>query len=482
MKSKTSLILKLVHMLFAWNFRLTFAFLALILFGFVACEEEEVPEPAVPVQDINNNEGYFVARAGEDRSILTGDTVNLSAEFARNQRNNTFKWRFIERPPNSQASISSPQSAAISFQADQPGTYLLELAMFFEQYSAYDTVRVSAFTITDISGSYTDPPSGANGIIRQFLVFQDNLYAVGDFTHIGGAEAFGFARYNGVEWVGLGADLLMDQVYQVIEFQDQLVISGSSREVAADGVIKFVSWREGKQQILGFVDQGPNMAVYQDALYMNFDNRLARWDGRRLDYPNMPTVENITHIEVINDILFLRGYSNEQCVNSSEDVWVYNCEARGFLWQFDGSNWAEYNSTGPAGCLNIGPINWDYHIWINSEPDFKWDIMEGHQGRVYFDCGYIENGIFREIPYPFEKIYDIKSFGNQDLYISGRNQKTGDYTGIMKWDGQQWYTLGDGVNGQIATIQEYKGRLYIGGSFNRSAADSQLNYTVWEER
>ena len=102
-------------MLFAWNFRLHFAFLALILLGLTACEQEDVPEPTASVQDINNNEGYFVARAGEDRSILTGDTVNLSAAFARNQRNNTFKWRFIERPPNSQANISSPESAAISF-------------------------------------------------------------------------------------------------------------------------------------------------------------------------------------------------------------------------------------------------------------------------------------------------------------------------------------------------------------------------------
>jgi hypothetical protein len=341
---------------------------------------------------------------------------------------------------------------------------------------------VSAFTITDLPGSYQYPAVGATGVIRQFLVFKDQLYAIGDFNQIGGVEAAGFARFDGDKWTGLGAHLLMDQVLQMIAFQDKLVISGSSREVATDGTMKYVVWDEGYQQSLGFVNQGSSMAVYRDALFMNFDNRLARWDGERLTYPGMPSVESITHMEAINDVLYLRGYSNEQCVNSTENVWVYNCKATGYLWEYDGFNWSDFNTRGKAACLNVGSITWDYHIWIDTEPDFKWDIMEGYQNRVYFNCGYTENGIVKEISYPFEKIYTIQSIGTDDLYLSGRNQKTGDYTGIMKWDGQQWYTLGAGIDGQVLTIQEYRGKLYIGGSFNRLAGDLPSNYIVWESR
>lgn len=482
MRYETGFTSKHAIMQIPFHLNLNAAFFVLLLLVLVACEQEDMVEPSSPAPDINNNQGYFVARAGEDRSILTGDTVNLTAQFARNQRNNSFQWRFLEIPPNSDAVISNPENITISFQADQPGSYLLELGMFFEQFSSYDTIRVSAFTITDLQGSYRDPTSGANGIIRQFLAFNDKLYAIGDFTQIGGVDAFGFASYDGNQWTGLGADLEMDQVYGIVAFQDKLIISGSSREVAADGVIKYVSWDDGVQQILGFVEQGSALAVFKDAVYMNFNNRLARWDGADITYPDMPSVETIAHIEVINDLLYLRGYSNEQCVNSTENVWIYNCEARGYLWEFDGSNWNDFNSMEQSSCLNVGSINWDYHIWIDVEPDFRWDIMEGYQGKVYFHCGYTDSGTFTEISYPFENINTLQAGRTGDLYISGHNQKTGEYTGIMKWDGQQWYTLGEGVEGDILTIEEYRGELFIGGNFNRLVGESQTNYTVWDGR
>jgi len=454
--------------------------LALVLM--MSCEEEDLLNPTPIPPSINANDGYFVARAGEDRSILTDDTVNLKASFAQNQRNNSFRWRFIEKPPNSNATIANPETANISFEADQPGIYRVELGMFFEQFSSFDTLKVSAFTITNLPGAYQDPEFGASGMVRQFLVFQDKLYAVGDFTTIGGVEAYGFASFDGNNWTGLGERLLMDQVYQIIEFQNRLVISGSSREVGAHGVVKFVTWDGNSWQTLGFSEEGSGMAVYQDFLYLNFGNRLIRWDGASITYPDYPPVETITHIQVLNEQLYLRGYSNEQCVNSTEDVWVYNCEARGSLWEFDGFSWVDIENAANAQCLNIGSINWDYHIWITSEPAFNWNVMAGYQDKLYFNCGYAENGTFNDFSYPFEKIYTLQTLGNQDLYLSGRSQKTGDYTGIMKWDGRQWYTLGEGVDGEIMTIQEYRGQIYIGGFFSRSAGAPQTNYTVWSGR
>ena len=465
---------------FTVKLRVGIALIIFIFSGLIACEDEEILDPVVSAPNINNTDGYFVARAGEDRSILTGDTVNLQASYARNQRNNSFLWRLIEKPPNSQANIANPESATISFKADQPGIYKLELGMFFEQFNAFDTVKVSAFTITNLAGSYNNPVAGANGVVRQFLVFQGKLYAVGDFIEIGGVEAYGFASFDGNQWSGLGASLGMDQVYQIIEYKNRLVISGSSREIAADGVIKFVSWDGNHWQTLSFAEDGSDMAVYQEALYLNFGNKLARWDGDNITFPNVPQVENITFLKSIDDRLYLRGYSGEQCVNSTENVWVYNCEANGYLLQFDGSSWSEFDNPTNAACLNSGIINWDYHIWINNQPDFKWELIEGYQSKVYFHCGYLENGTFKDFSYPFEKIYTLQEIGDQDLYLSGRNQKTGDYTGIMKWDGRQWYTLGDGVDGSILTMQDYQGKLYVGGSFNRSPGDLQTNFTVWE--
>ena len=67
-----------------------------------------------------------------------------------------------------------------------------------------------------------------------------------------------------------------------------------------------------------------------------------------------------------------------------------------------------------------------------------------------------------------------------ELYLSGQNQKTGDYSGIMKWDGDQWFTLGAGVDGVITTIQSFQGKLYIGGRFNRAIGQPKTNFTIWQ--
>ena len=448
---------------------------------FSSCEEDEIINTGIPASLSNNNQAYFVARAGNDRSILTGDTVVLQAVLANNQRNNRFSWRFLSRPEGSLASIADPDGPMVSFLADQPGIYKLELGMFFDQFSSFDTVNVAAFTISKLDGVYSSPQKGANGIIRQFLVFQDRLYAVGDFNEIGGIKASGIASYDGSEWIAVGQELLMDQVYQIVEFQNQLYVNGSSREVGRDAVRKFAFRTGNKWRYLAFTSEGFNMEVYQNSLYLNFGDKLAKWDNENLTYIDLPKpLKSITHLESANGMLYLRGVSDEECTNSTENVWVYNCTATGYFLQFDGTSWSEVSTMQYEDCLNAGAINWDYHIWINDEPDFQWSTMTGNESRLYLPCGLLEKGAIAEFSYPLEKIYAMHLLGDDNLYIGGINQKTRNYTDLMKWDKDQWYTLGDGIDGQVFTIEEFRGKLYVGGWFNRNASQSPTNFTVWE--
>ena len=463
------------------NTRLIFSMLILQQLLFSSCEEDKILDTVVPVSLVNNNQAYFVARAGVDRSILTGDTVVLSALFAENQRNNNFSWRFLSQPEGSLASIADPKDPVISFLADQPGIYKLELGMFFDQFSSFDTIKVSAFTISKVEGQYKSPEKGANGLIRQFLVFKEKLYAVGDFNEIGGIKASGIASYDGSQWMAAGEELLMDQVYQIIEFQNRLYVSGSSKEVARDGVRKFAFWDGARWRHLAFTIEGFHMQVYQNSLYLNFGDKLGKWENDNLSYIDLPKpMKSITHLESANGLLYLRGVSDEECINSTEDQWVFNCMATGYFLQFDGTSWTELSSNSHGECLNIGTINWDYHRWINNEPDFQWSTMTGHLNKLYLPCGLLENGLFKEFSYPLEKIFSMQLLGDENLYISGYRQTTGNYMGIMKWDEDQWYGLGDGIDGRVMTVEEFEGKLYIGGRFNRAPGHPPTNFTVWE--
>ena len=286
--------------------RFVFSTLLSVSLLFLGCEDEEVVNNT-QTSATNNNQAYFVARAGKDRSIMTGDTVVLKASFAENQRNNTFSWRFVELPEGSQATIQDSQLPVVSFLADEPGIYKLELGMYLDQFSSFDTVSISAFTVTELQGEYQSPAQGANGLIRQFLTFKDKLFAVGDFNEIGGVKALGIASYDGTRWQAAGDELQMDQVYQLIQFRDNLYVSGSSKEVAKDGVRKFAQWDGMTWRNLGFTQKGYHMAVYQDKLYLSFGDRLATWDNNSLTYLDLPLDINITHLESANGLLFVRG-------------------------------------------------------------------------------------------------------------------------------------------------------------------------------
>ena len=460
--------------------RFVFSTLFSVSLLFLGCEDEEVANNT-QTSATNNNQAYFVARAGKDRSIMTGDTVVLKASFAENQRNNTFSWRFVELPEGSQATIQDSQLPVVSFLADEPGIYKLELGMYLDQFSSFDTVSISAFTVTELQGEYQSPAQGANGLIRQFLTFKDKLFAVGDFNEIGGVKALGIASFDGTRWQDAGDELQMDQVYQLIQFRDNLYVSGSSKEVAKDGVRKFAQWDGMTWRNLGFTQQGYHMAVYQDKLYLSFGDRLATWDNNSLTYLDLPLDINITHLESANGLLFVRGASNEACVNSTENVWVRNCSATGYLLQFDGVSWSEMIQHDTDDCLNIGSINWDYHIWYNIQPDFQWDMMTGNFKRLYTLCGYFENGSFNEFSYPFEKIYSLDLVGGNSLYISGTSQKELGYSGVMMWDENQWFSLGAGIEGQVRTVEQYQGKIYVGGRFTHSIDESTKNFIVWDQ-
>jgi hypothetical protein len=449
----------------------------LVLFSFVGCEDTEVVPPTG--QDVAS-ERYFIARAGEDRNMLTGDTINLSAIFARNQSSNSFKWRFLSTPENSKVSLNNPNQPTTWFEADQQGIYTLELGMFFDRFSTFDTVKVSAFTISHLNGSYQTPEIGANGMIREFKVFQGQLYAAGDFTSIGGVAVSGLARFDGSRWSAVGSGDHQERVYNLVEYQGKLYVSGSSRVAAKEEEFSVTYWDGQTWKGLGFTGSGKDLVILNNELYLNFGDRVASWDGMNLKYLEVPGVDEVTYLETLNDLLYVRGLSDSNCVSSTKEDWVYDCQAIGYLLQYDGNTWNEVRISDESSCFNTGLVYWNDHEWIETDPNLNWDFMIRYQNKLFFPCGYSENDTFTEFSYPFAQTIMLQRLSESDLFISGRSQKiANDYNGVMRWDGNQWYTYGEGVEGQVLTVEEFQGNLYIGGSFAYALGSKGTNYTVW---
>lgn len=73
------------------------------------------------------------------------------------------------------------------------------------------------------------------------------------------------------------------------------------------------------------------------------------------------------------------------------------------------------------------------------------------------------------------------------LYIVGNFRQAGGITvnGIAKWDGNSWSAMGSGFNGTVYGIGSFENQLYVGGSFTSSGSTSlnrlaRWNGTDWE--
>src|SRR4051812_21782875 len=68
-----------------------------------------------------------------------------------------------------------------------------------------------------------------------------------------------------------------------------------------------------------------------------------------------------------------------------------------------------------------------------------------------------------------------------NLYVGGAFSKAGglDAPGIARWDGRNWFPVGQGVRGGVWALAVKGGELYVGGSFVTIGSVSATNIAKW---
>lgn len=130
--------------------------------------------------------------------------------------------------------------------------------------------------------------------VRRFEVIDDELYVLGHFTMIDGQPCTGIAKRVGNGWQCIGDfDCSFCGFYDIIRYQDRLVVSGSLAFGANPyhHIMQYVNgaWIPvGPYGILGSLSGGGPLEVYQGDLYVgglihlsagNAGFALMRWDG-----------------------------------------------------------------------------------------------------------------------------------------------------------------------------------------------------------
>lgn len=92
------------------------------------------------------------------------------------------------------------------------------------------------------------------------------------------------------------------------------------------------------------------------------------------------------------------------------------------------------------------------------------------------------SGLLGNIPSTAPVMYphDMCLFGT-DLIVAGNFRKAGGQivNGIAKWDGTQWLPMGQGFNSTVYGVEVYNGELYAGGDFTMSGTTSLTYIAKW---
>ena len=81
---------------------------------------------AITVAEVNS---VPVADAGDDQSVVAGDTVTLDGQNSQDADGDrlTYQWRFVSKPDGSLAQLAGTDTVAPTFQADIKGSYVVSL-------------------------------------------------------------------------------------------------------------------------------------------------------------------------------------------------------------------------------------------------------------------------------------------------------------------------------------------------------------------
>ncbi len=207
----------------------------------------------------------------------------------------------------------------------------------------------------------------ANADIAAMFVYNGELYVGGRFTSIGGINATGIAKFNGVSWSAVGNPPFgyCYGVSSIAEYNNELYIGGNFGDTLlnATNIMRWngTSWNTvGNGVVGGGITYVNRLAVYNNELYIggnflqvngNPGNNILKWDGNALSDVGGGLSGNITG-GGNGTVYGLQVFDNELYAGG---VFRY---AAGFsayhIAKWNGVDWCATNDTFNNGVLSMG--------------------------------------------------------------------------------------------------------------------------------
>ncbi|HUS34206.1 MAG TPA: hypothetical protein VM680_02525 [Verrucomicrobiae bacterium] len=312
------------------------------------------------------------------------------------------------------------------------------------------------------------------GGVKALLCVGNDLYAAGNFRYVDGVMSdgggYGVARWDGENWSDLG-----------VPFYE------GATAIAADASNVYVA--------------GPTRnPMYPREMYDQ--SGIARFDGTHWHIPG-----GVQTTVVAGDIVDgkLRLVSTENLFNDQQNIadwdganWKLIGKINGRLTRQllhrDGTTYiiGEFSAVNGVPANQIAAydgVNWRSLAQGLSYPDridfLGTNLVATDRNGIHM----LKDNAWQNLPAPpLARQIGVISGDGESLYVAATSfeQDPLGRSEIVRWDGQQWTTLGFQGNGSISVIRPVGDRLYVAGSFSEAGGApakmlAVLDAGVWRE-
>jgi len=403
-----------------------------------------------------------------------------------------------------------------------------------------DTLNVSTYGgIERWEGSTWSSLSAFHGFARQLLADGRSLIGLGGsaraYDENGAPRGFGMVRWDGTSWRDyepwnvhmrglasfVGGPAL---IRAMVPFQDDLVVAGHIDYFATGAAwataTPVMRWDGSSWATLPFPSgDAQSLAERSDTLYaagdfssggIGISSAAARLTGGQ--WTSMDTL-GTSGVQILS-------YSGRLILGTAH-FW-FDDRASG-VYEWNGSAWAPIGLIGAqdqgvasmvvhkgelivaggftsiGGILAQGAAAWNGQGWRPLSFSFGDFSVPNITGLTSYNGRLFASGAFSDSPYGnpsplaewngtlWTAVTGVAGYGRHvntaggRLFLSGELllRSTGEKPNALLWDGRTWRSLGSGTHGAVYASAEYRGSLYVGGSFSRAGDKSAFSLARW---
>jgi trimeric autotransporter adhesin len=263
------------------------------------------------------------------------------------------------------------------------------------------------------------------GPVHALAVHEESLIIGGEFTIAGAHDANHIISWDGRDWAPRGRGL-DGPVRALLVHDGTLHAAGSFQHSWGTTAGPVARWQDGEWQGLGGLAPVCALAVFNGELIAgggSGGDGVSRWDGSQWQQLGLG-IQTFSECDVsalaVHDGRLIAGGN----FSTAGGMWIVNN-----LAAWDGLYWLTVGAgvNGPVRALAV----------------YEGDLIVGG------DFTAAGGGVFPQVA----------------------------ASNIACWDGQQWKTMGDGLNGSVHTLALHDGELSAGGSFNLSSSYGFARWT-----